>query len=278
MYLISPKPTFNSENTTAAYQLRFHFGWYSHGRQPIFERPDVSAAVSEYLPDIARRHKYHLLETDVESLVVRSLISLRPNQSPSKETNIVRGNLAKHIAEELSLRNLWSRGKFVRSLGSVSAEVIRRYVAQQFEHHRAAHTRNPERALVAGFHSPRGASLLRKDSHSIFEYNLHIVVVTERRTEFLDLEVAEALIAFWRRVCEKYQWIVWDIEIVADHAHLVLGLRLTDAAEQVALSLLNNAEYFCHSRYAAAMRDAGWQHSGVLVCTSVPEVQRQRLK
>jgi putative transposase len=256
MYSMNATPVFTTANTTAAYRLRYHFGWYSAGRQPHFESAPVAATINECLPEIARRHQYHVLESDVSPRVVRSLLSLKPNESPSRATNIVRGNLAKHLREQLGIRNVWSRGIFVRSVGNVSGDVIRRYISGQFAHHRAIPERDPERVQLARFHDLRDASELRKDSHSVFEYNVHVVFVADRRTEFLDFDVAEALVRYWRRVCEKNRWIAWDIEVVSDHAHLFVGLRPKDGPEQVVLSLMNNSEHFCESRYGAAMRHA----------------------
>jgi REP element-mobilizing transposase RayT len=49
--------------------------------------------------------------------------------------------------------------------------------------------------------------------------------------------------------------IPWNIEVVWNHAHLFLGLSPGDAPGDVALSLLNNAEYFLQDRYGAALGD-----------------------
>jgi putative transposase len=151
---------------------------------------------------------------------------------------------------------MWSRGTFVRSVGNVTGGAIRSYISGQFPHHRAVPERDAERVQLPRFHDPRDTSRLREDSHSVFEYNLHVVLVTDKRAELLDFEVAEALVRYWRRVCDKKRWIAWDIEIVCDHAHLFLGLRPMDTPEQVALSLMNNSDYLCGRRYGAAMREA----------------------
>jgi REP element-mobilizing transposase RayT len=255
MYLMQATPRFTNANTTAAYQLRYHFGWYTRGRQPYFTSA-AAAAIIDYLPEVARRHEYHSLECNVSPHVLRSLLSLKPDQSPSRATNIVRGNLAKQLREQLGLRNVWSRGLFVRGVGSAGGDVIRRYVANQFVHHRAAPEDDPERVQLARFHDPRDASDLRNDSHSVFEYNVHVVLTTERRAQFLDFEVGEALVQYWRRVCDKNRWIAWDIEVVPDHAHLFIALRPKDAPQPVVLSLMNNSEFFCEKPYSAAMRHA----------------------
>ena len=70
MYPMTATPIFTTANTVAAYQLRYHFGWYSRGRQPHFGAAPVSAAISEHLPEIAQRHDYRLLESDVNPNVV----------------------------------------------------------------------------------------------------------------------------------------------------------------------------------------------------------------
>lgn len=135
-------------------------------------------------------------------------------------------------------------------------EVVRQYVARQFSHHEMTLGCAPECFTLAQFQNPCEATQLRSDSHASFEYNLHVVLVTDWRVPFLDPEVAEALVGYWRRVCEKKRWIAWDLEVVPDHAHLFLGLRPVDSPESVALSLPNNSELYCERRNAAAMRGA----------------------
>jgi len=81
-------------------------------------------------------------------------------------------------------------------------------------------------------------------------------MATRRRFDFLDMEVSEELVAYWRRVCDKHGWLPSDIEVVSDHAHLFLGLRPPDSPATVALSLMNNSAYFLHQRYGGALRDA----------------------
>ncbi|MCU0962887.1 MAG: IS200/IS605 family transposase [Pirellulaceae bacterium] len=251
-----PSAVFTAANTTAAYQLRYHFGWCTRGRQPCFNSPELCAAVNAGLADVARRHDYHLLESTISPMVVRSLVSLQPHDSPSRVTGIVRGNLSKSLRERWGMRDIWSRGAFFRSVGTVTGDVIRQYIAGQFAHHGVTSVRDPARLILAQFHDARDAAQLRSDAHARFEYNVHVVLVTDWRVPFLDLEVAEALVGYWRQVCEKKEWIAWDIEVVSDHAHLFLGLRPVDAPQSVALSLMNNSEHYCERRYVAAMRDA----------------------
>jgi len=79
-----------------------------------------------------------VLGLDVDSNGVRALISLRPIDSPESVTKNVKGNVATALRSD-GIRNIWSRGWFVRSNGNVSDEVIRNYVANQFDHIEPSH-------------------------------------------------------------------------------------------------------------------------------------------
>ena len=133
-------------------------------------------------------------------------------------------------------------------------ETIRQYIASQYEHHQAAPIDMPDKVEVARWHDCCDATEIRTIAHAAFEYNVHVVLVTRRRFEFLDLEMAEHLVHYFRHVCDQKEWLAWDIEVVWNHAHLFLGLKPTDAPGDVALALLNNSAWTLHQRYGAAIR------------------------
>jgi len=248
-----PAPYFTATNTTFSYGLRFHYGWYTHRRQPTFADTQTQTLVADSFNDVSGRYNYRMLEMEVEPMVLRALLSLRPTDSPSATTRTIKGNLATDARNQLGISKLWSRGWFVRSVGRCTNEVIRRYVASQYGHHRSLPIDAPEAALRAAYHHPGNASRMRKIAHAVFEYNVHVVLVTRRRREFLDLEVAEALVDYWRSVCEEKRWIPWEVNVVWNHAHLLLGLDPTDAPGEVALSLMNNSAWFLEKRHGAVL-------------------------
>jgi putative transposase len=151
----------------------------------------------------------------------------------------------------------------VRSVGHCTNDVVRKYIASQFEHHRAAPIEKRELAALATFHSHHDPARLRKGAHVVFEDNVHFVFATRHRREILDPYIAQELIEYWKRVCETKGWFLWDIEVVWDHAHLFLGLTPSESASDVALSLMNNATWFLERRHAAVLRREGadrvWQ-------------------
>ena len=98
------------------------------------------------------------------------------------------------------------------------------------------------------------ASQIRKSSHAAIQYNIHFVFSVRRRIEFLDPFVGQKRVQYWLSVCQKKSWIAWDIEVVWDHAHLLLGISPGETPEEAALALLNNTELWFHDRYSAAMQ------------------------
>jgi putative transposase len=245
-------PFFTAENVRVAYEARYHFGWYFHGRGEL--RPEVRATLETALREVCEKQSYHLLEVDCQPCVVRALLSLKPETSPAEATRFVKGNLAVVARREHGLADLWSRGWFLRSVGHVTNDTVRHYVDHQYDS-RNSPGGDPSRAAQACYASDGNPSELRSASHARYEYNAHFVFVTHRRRELIDLDVAEALVAYLRQVCAKKQWLIWNMEFVWNHVHLFLGLTPSDAPGEVALSLLNNAEYFLQKRFAAALKD-----------------------
>jgi putative transposase len=251
-----PKPLFTPRNTDAAYQLHYHFGWYGRGGHPALASAEKRCFIEQAAARVLDDRGAHVLELDVSPQGVRALISLKPEHVPADLTRAVKGSLSAEVRRGLGEQGIWSRGWFLRSVGSVTADVVRRYVAGQFVHHRAAPPGRPEAVALAGYHCGADAGSLRAAAHARFEYNVHVVLVTRRRFDFLDMDLSAQLVEYWRRVCAKHGWLPWDIEVVWDHAHLVLGLRPADSPQAVALSLMNNGAYFLHQRYGtAALRD-----------------------
>lgn len=247
------RPFFTAETVKTAYQSRFHFGWYAHGRQN--KLASIKYLVEDSLKAVCQKQSYHLLEHEVEPNVLRALVSLKPQTAPAEVTRFIKGNIATAARNEAGISNLWSRGWFCRSVGTVTTETIREYVAAQYGHHLAAPESHPELAAKAQFRHPGDAVRLRTSSHAVYEYNLHVVLVTSRRQSFIDLEIAEAIAVYLHQVCETKRWMPWNIDVLPEHLHLFVGVLPSDSPEDVALSLLNNVEFFVQHRHGAALRD-----------------------
>ena len=166
---------------------------------------------------------------------------------------MVKGNLSAFARRQHCIAELWSRGWFLRSVGHVTNDTVRNYVDHQYDARNAPGATPRARSRPAmPAREPRGVAVA---SHAKYEYNVHFVFVTHRRRELIDLEVAEALVGYLRQVCSTKGWIVWNLEFVWNHVHMFVGLSPSESPGEVALSLLNNAEFFMQRRYGAMLKD-----------------------
>src|SRR5687767_2909695 len=100
-------PFFTAENVTVAFEARFHFGWYAHGRKA--KLGPISATIDKSFHEVTARRNYHVLEHEIEPRVLRALLSLTPYEPPAEVTRYVKGNLAAAARRE-GATELWSRG------------------------------------------------------------------------------------------------------------------------------------------------------------------------
>jgi REP element-mobilizing transposase RayT len=175
------RPFFTPNEIDPAYATRYHFSWYTHGRQPRIALPATQTALESAFDEVVDAQDYHVLERAIEPHAFRALLSLKPFDSPAEVTRLVKGNLATAARNGPGVSKLWSRGWFVRSVGDVTNETVREYVARQYEHHDAAPICDPDAAIAARYRHSGNAEELRRSAHAAFEFNVHVVFVTHRR-------------------------------------------------------------------------------------------------
>ena len=249
----SPKPTHRKECLSAAYQIRYHFGWYAFQRQPLFQAEHVRSLVRSLIEEIATRYGYHVLELDAAPCVIRCLMSLVPENCPSEVTRIVKGNLQSQLRGTVQGK-LWSRGWFVRSNGNVCSSTVENYVSKQFLHHRATPLRGP--VSVPCFQNTSLVDGTRTSHHAAYQNNVHFVFCVSKRAELIDSVVGQRLQSFWLQFLEREKWECSRMSILNDHVHLALSLPLDISPLTVAYRMLNNAELWFGKRWSHAFRSA----------------------
>jgi len=102
--------------------------------------------------DIAKNKGYVVHEIKVLEEHVHMFITMKPNQSISEMFMNLKGISARimfqlfpEIRRKLYGGHLWSRGKFVRSAGAVTAETIERYIQESQEKHLSVYQATPFR-------------------------------------------------------------------------------------------------------------------------------------
>jgi len=133
-------------------QLNYHVVLVTKYRKRVFISDYMKSVLEVVFRDIAKSKGYVLHEIKVLEEHVHIFISVRPKHSVSEMFRNLKGISARimfqlfpEIKEKLWGGHLWSRGKFVRSAGAVTAETIERYIRESQEKHLSVYQATPFR-------------------------------------------------------------------------------------------------------------------------------------
>ncbi len=117
-------------------QLCFHIVFCPKYRKPIFRDYELKSACERILREVASKYGFTIYELEVNKDHVHLFVGFRPNLSVSYVTQLFKGISAYRLFREFSwLRktfrkgHLWSEGKFYRSVGNTTADVVKHYIA-----------------------------------------------------------------------------------------------------------------------------------------------------
>ena len=120
-------------------QNSYHFVWCPRFRHKIFKHKELKFACENILRAICRKYKFEIYELEIGVDHIHLFLDLTPNITISKAFQLLKGISSKMLSESFPniLSNyywkggIWSRGKFFRSVGNVTSDVIRNYINQQ---------------------------------------------------------------------------------------------------------------------------------------------------
>lgn len=117
-------------------QVSFHVVFCPKYRYKILVG-DVKSACERILRDVARKYGFVIHELQVMVDHVHLFVGFKPNVCVSRVVNLFKGVSARlllksfpHLRWTYRRGHLWSRGKFYRSVGNVTADTIRHYIAK----------------------------------------------------------------------------------------------------------------------------------------------------
>jgi putative transposase len=123
------------KTTGSVYNLHFHLVWCPKYRYPVLVGK-VATRLKQLLAEKAKE-----LEAEIESLEimpdhVHLFVSVPPIYAPAQIAFQFKGFTSRILRQEFPylktrLPSLWSRSYYVGSAGSVTADTIRRYIAEQ---------------------------------------------------------------------------------------------------------------------------------------------------
>ncbi len=122
-------------------QNSYHFVWCPKYRHKIFKHKELKFACENVLRAICRKHNFGIFELEIGDDHIHLFVDVTPNYSVAKAFQVLKGISARMLFKsfpDLLLQyfwrgHMWSRGKFFRSVGNVTSDVIRNYINGQYE-------------------------------------------------------------------------------------------------------------------------------------------------
>jgi putative transposase len=244
-----------------AFQLHYHICFRTHRRKPIFDDQRRTVALAGALSELCTMHDLHLIEKDCQPEHVQLVLSLRPSQLISYVLKRLKGRSSAALCREFELSPpLWARGYLARSTGSVRIQAVKLYLESQAEHHGYA-----KRPLPPVFKFRAKEPEVLATAHATFDLNHHLVLATKSRRGVFGSKSGEALVNYWTKVAARNGFAIDQATVLPDHVHLRVRITPKICIEQVALSLMNNGQYFVAKHFplaiVAAKIDQLWQPS-----------------
>ena len=110
----------------------FHFVWTPKYRYPVFRFPNYVREMQVILQRVAERHRITLHELCIERDHIHCFASFPLTLSIAQVLMLLKGASSYEFRKlHRSLRKykaLWSKGKFYRSVGSVTCDAVQRYI------------------------------------------------------------------------------------------------------------------------------------------------------
>lgn len=134
MEISKPKKEYKS-NHSLFYSCQYHVVWCTKYRRKVIE-PSIEKRLKELVLDKQEGYGYQVLEMEVMPDHVHLLIDHNPQDNIVKTVGMIKGYLSNVLRKEFaSLRTripcLWTRSKFISTVGSVSLEVVKKYIQEQ---------------------------------------------------------------------------------------------------------------------------------------------------
>lgn len=121
------------------YKIEYHFVWVTTYRYKVLQG-DVGQRVRELVRQTCEAFEIRILKGVVSKDHVHILVSVPPELAPSELMRRIKGRTSSKLLEEFPAlkkrywgRHCWARGYFCATVGEVSEEMIKEYLAHHFE-------------------------------------------------------------------------------------------------------------------------------------------------
>lgn len=120
---------------TMVYSCQYHVIFTTKYRRKVLTEP-IQERAKQLVLEKQNDYEYELLEMEVMSDHVHLLIDVCPQKGIYKTVGLIKGHLSNILRTEFKelktkLPTLWTRSKFISSVGSVSLETVKKYIEEQ---------------------------------------------------------------------------------------------------------------------------------------------------
>jgi putative transposase len=134
MYITQTTKKYKSTHSLV-YSCQYHVIFCPKYRRKVLT-DGIDARLKELLLEKQTDYGYEVLDMEVMPDHVHLLLDIDPNLSVVKVVGQIKGYTAHTLRQEFPalksrLPSLWTRGKFVSSVGAVTLEVVKRYIDGQ---------------------------------------------------------------------------------------------------------------------------------------------------
>lgn len=122
-------------NNTWIYSCKYHIIWCPKYRRKVLTN-DIDTRLKELLNNWQEELDYQIIEQEIMPDHVHLLIQTTPDVSILNLVKTLKGRTARILRKEFPqlksrLPNLWTRSKFIATVGAVRLEVIKQYIENQ---------------------------------------------------------------------------------------------------------------------------------------------------
>jgi len=120
------------------YLCQYHIIWCPKFRFNILKK-DVKVELKNVLYEISKKYEYEIIEMEIMKDHIHVFVGVKPYVSPIDVVRSFKSISAIKLFKKFSelkefyakSGSLWSRGKFISTVGKVSSKTIQRYIKEQ---------------------------------------------------------------------------------------------------------------------------------------------------
>ena len=129
-----PDPRY-TVSSGSVFSLKYHFVWCSKYRRKVLTG-QIAEALKAYLYEKAAQLDVNIEALEIIPDHVHLFVSSDPSEAPQRLANQFKGYTSRKLRQEYAelrsrIPSLWSRSYYVGSVGQVSEETVKKYIADQ---------------------------------------------------------------------------------------------------------------------------------------------------